>query len=173
MDESIKGLTQLAEREAATSTGDAFVIVDETAYYHFKNHRRFRTIKEIIIHHSWSKTIDSMARTLYDRGYGTHYAISRAGVIHHLTPVDRVVSHCVHHNEVAIGIDIIRGEGQEILQCQYDALNRLLDVLVRDHRIQNPQLHKSGIFYHRDLRPTECPGVIDDSKIHYCEGAKC
>lgn len=77
----------------------------------------------------------------------------------------RRVSHCVGHNDTAIGIDVIRGKWQKVTDKQYEALNDLLVELVDKHGLKHPILHENVVFYHRDLRPTECPGDLDDNRI--------
>ena len=140
-------------------------ILDYTNKVRFKRRKRSHVIDEIIIHHSWTRTLDGMVSALRSKDCGTHYAIGREGEVYHLTPDAYRVAHCVEHNERAIGIDIIRRRGQEISACQYDALNDLLVYLVDVHGMKCPILHEHHIYYHRDLRATECPGPIDDSKI--------
>lgn len=140
-------------------------IIDYRKKIKFKRrHRQFQPT-EIVIHHSWTRTVDAMIKALRSKDCGTHYCIDRDGSVYYLTDESYRVAHCVNHNEQAIGIDIIRGSGQEILPCQYDALNDLLVDIVDRHGFRYPVLHENIIYYHRDLRATECPGSIDDDKI--------
>lgn len=144
-------------------------IVNDVKKYRYllKHHRRRKPISEIVIHHSWSKTLEKTMSTLIKKSYGTHYCIDRDGSIHQVCDESRRVAHCVAHNDQAIGIDLVRGPGQEILDCQYQSLNNLLVDICYRYDFKCPVLHENHIFYHRDLRPTECPGVIDDNKILY------
>lgn len=140
-------------------------LIDDRNKVKFKRRARSYAITEIIIHHSWTKTVESMIKALKSKDCGTHYAIDREGNVHYLTDEKYRVAHCVNHNEFAIGIDIIRGSGQEILDCQYSALNDLLVDIVDRNKFKFPVLHENIIFYHRDLRSTACPGDINDDKI--------
>lgn len=144
-------------------------IIDDTLKYSSRLCFRKRTVKidRIVIHHSWTKTIEKMVSTLEHKGCGTHYAIERDGAVHAIVKERYRTAHCAESNNRSIGIDLIRAEGQEITPYQYLSLNLLLGDIVQRHQIEKPILHKSGVFFHRDLRPTECPGNIDDSKIAF------
>lgn len=160
-------LEALARRDAYTERPLPLDIVDMVDVCPFKRKKRRGggAPSEIVIHHSWTKTLQKMIDTLVRKDCGTHYAIDRDGTVYNLTLDTYNVSHCVKHNETGIGIDLIRGEGQKILDCQYESLNRLLVRLIMRWNLGEAVLHKKVVFYHRDLRPTECPGEIDDSKI--------
>lgn len=165
MDDTFKdGLSSLARYE-----NNGFIL-DMTFKCPFKRRTRKKNPSEIIIHHSWAPTLERTIHTLVGSGYGTHYAICRNGQIVHLTHDTQRVSHCVEHNESGIGIDLIRGAGQEILDVQYSSLNRLLRFLVNRWNLKDPFLHKRVIFFHRDLRATKCPGEIDDTQIAFYQG---
>ena len=140
-------------------------IIDDRKSIRFKRRKRSHEVTEVVIHHSWTKTIDRMIKVLKGKDCGTHYCIDRDGVIHYLTDERYRVAHCVDHNGIAIGIDIIRGAGQGITDAQYAALNDLLVDIVDRHNWKCPVLHVAHIYYHRDLRQTECPGEIDDDRI--------
>ena len=157
----MEGLSELAKRENQIS------ITDMTKQVRFVRSKRIGVPQMIIIHHSWTYDVEAMIRTLTRKGYGTHYAIDRDGRIFQVTKDEYVVSHCKTKNHLSLGIDLIRGDGQEILDCQYNALNDLLRHLVGKWNLPKPVLHKQSIFYHRDFRRTACPGRISDSKI-YC-----
>lgn len=140
-------------------------IIDDRKSIRFKRRERSYVVTEVVIHHSWTKTLDRMIKALKAKDCGTHYAIDRDGTIHYLTDERYRVAHCVSHNELAIGIDIIRGAGQHITDAQYSALNDLLVDIVDRHKWKCPILHVAHIYFHRDLRPTACPGSIDDDRI--------
>lgn len=131
----------------------------------FLNRSRKGAPTEIVIHHSWTRNLDSCISALTKKGCGTHYAIDRTGLVYCLMDDMRRVSHCVNHNDTAIGIDVIRGKWQKVTDKQYESLNELLVELVDKHGFKCPILHENVIFYHRDLRPTECPGDLDDNRI--------
>lgn len=140
-------------------------LIDDRRRVRFVRRTRIGKPTEIVLHHSWSRTLDKCISTLTKSGYGTHYAIDRDGTVHWLTDEAYRVNHCVHHNDTAIGIDVIRGRGQSVTDVQYEALNDLLVDLVDKFGFSFPVLHENIIFYHRDLRPTECPGGLDENRI--------
>ena len=140
-------------------------IIDDRSRVRFVRRKRKGAPSEIILHHSWTRTLDKCISTLKHKGCGTHYAIDRDGSVHWLTDESYRVNHCVDHNEKSIGIDLIRGGGQSITDAQYDSLNDLLVELVDKFSLRFPVLHENVIFYHRDFRPTECPGDLDGGRI--------
>ena len=140
-------------------------IIDDRSRVRFVRRKRKGTPSEIILHHSWTYTLDKCISALKHKGCGTHYAVDRDGTIHWLTDESYRVSHCVDHNERAIGIDMIRGSGQSITDAQYESLNDLLVELVDKFGLRFPVLHENVIFYHRDFRSTECPGDLDHKRI--------
>ena len=140
-------------------------LIDDRRRVRFVRRTRIGKPTEIVLHHSWTRTLDACISALTKKGCGTHYAIDRDGTVHWLTDEAYRVSHCVHHNETAIGIDVIRGRGQSVTDAQYEALNDLLVDLVDKFNFSFPVLHENIIFYHRDLRPTECPGDLDENRI--------
>ena len=140
-------------------------IIDDRSRVRFARLKRKAAPSEIILHHSWTRTLDKCITVLKNKGCGTHYAIDRDGSVHWLADESYRVNHCVGHNEKAIGIDLIRGAGQSITDKQYESLNDLLVELVDKFDLRFPVLHENVIFYHRDFRTTLCPGDLDDDRI--------
>lgn len=95
----------------------------------------------------------------------THYIIDRDGTIYGMVPTLYKVNHCVGMNHNSVAIDLMRGEGEEILDVQYESLNRLITYISSVYNIRIIELHKKGLFYHCDIRPTQCPRPIDDEKV--------
>lgn len=129
--------------------------------------KRGDTITEIIIHHSWTRSVTSCIRALRSNGCSTHFMIDRDGIVYRLLDEKYVAWHCVAHNARSLGIDLIRGSGQEITTAQYESLNELVKYLCNKYQIHNPKLHERGVFFHRDLRSTQCPGEIDETQLHF------
>lgn len=139
-----------------------------------KTHKRgseiYRTERKkqvdcIIIHHTWSYSIDSCVNHWKGNKNGTHYIIDRDGTIYGMVPTLYKVNHCVGMNHNSVAIDLMRGEGEEILDVQYESLNRLISYVSSVYNIRDIELHKKGLFYHCDIRPTQCPKPIDDEKV--------
>lgn len=125
------------------------------------------TPKEIIIHHTWTYTVDKAIHTLKKQNYSTHYMIDRDGVIYQTAFETERMAHCVDHNWCGIGIDIVRGPNQAILLEQYTALHALILDIVKRWEMLPPILHKQTVFFHRDFRPTECPGKFDERALQF------
>lgn len=142
--------------------------IEVAAHSPFKRYKRKTPPTKIIIHHSWTYTVAACVDALCKKGCGTNYTIDRDGSICCLQEESNYyVCHCKGNNPDSIGIDLIRGNGQAILPCQYESLNDLLVILCDKWGFKCPVLHENIIFYHRDLRPTACPGEIDDDQIIY------
>lgn len=142
-----------------------FEIITHKRSGEVKKESRRMSIDSIIIHHTWSGSIDSCINHWKKTGYGTHFIIDRKGVVNGISPCSMKVNHCVGWNDRAIGIDLLRAPNEEILDCQYQTLNELVVFLVNTYRMAPPILHKQTLYFHCDLRPTQCPRPIEDSKI--------
>ena len=133
-------------------------------YYLYRRPRRL-PVDLLVIHHSWTYDLNSCLRAFKRAGNSSHFAINRQGAIYQLLPLDCYGAHCVGYNKNSVGVDLIRGEGQEILDVQYRALNELIAFCVDNWHWSAAVLNENHVFYHRALRNTSCPGTVDDSKI--------
>lgn len=131
----------------------------------------YRTVRKkdincIIIHHTWAFTIDQCVNHWLSNSCGTHYIIERDGTIYKMVEPQMKVHHCVGMNDSAIGIDLMRGKGQDITDEQYSSLNALVPYLAGVYNIGDIHLHQKGLFYHCDFRKTQCPKPIKDNRVY-------
>lgn len=127
---------------------------------------RKKIIDSIVIHHTWCFSINSCINHWLSNKCGTHYIIERDGTIYNMVPPINKVYHCVGMNDRSIGIDLMRGKSQSITNEQYESLNKLIEYLASVYNINGIELHKKGLFFHCDLRPTQCPKPIEESRIY-------
>lgn len=130
----------------------------------FRKERK-NIIDSIVIHHTWSHSIDNCIDHWKSNKCGTHYIIERDGKIYCIVSPIYTVYHCVSMNERSIGIDLMRGKGQTITDEQYESLNKLIQYLSGVYNI-DCELHKKGLLFHCDVRKTQCPRPIKDEKIY-------
>lgn len=121
-----------------------------------------RDLTHIVIHHSASARntttvalIDQWHRARGFDGVGYHFVITSDGKTHAGRHIDRPGAHVAGHNADTIGICVVGDNtkpGERWNPAQVTALLRTIDML----RAIHPVLKVVG---HRDLAPTECPGL--------------
>jgi N-acetyl-anhydromuramyl-L-alanine amidase AmpD len=83
-------------------------------------------------------------------GIAYHYGIDPDGGIWSLRPVRLIGAHAEGHNALSIGI-VVWGDKKKT-QAQYQALNRLLQVL-------QERFPSAKVALHGQLKPTACPSL--------------
>lgn len=113
----------------------------------------------IVVHHSCTKSPERTRKALSSKGYSTHFEVDVDGHIYQYREEDLLCSHCGSSNIYCIGIDVTHMDGTEFPSVQTDALRKLLIYLCAKWNIRY-ELHEqlSGIYLHRALGSTECPG---------------
>lgn len=120
-----------------------------------------RKLTKIIIHHSASPLttkaadIEKWHRSRGFDGIGYHYVIESDGKIVDARPLEKIGAHCKGHNRDSIGICLVGDNTKEQRWTlkQWESLTQLVLDIRRDHG-------DLTIYGHRDLAPTECPGIL-------------
>ena len=116
----------------------------------------------IIVHHTCTKSPEATRRALASKGCSTHFEIDKDGHIYQYCGLSYIASHCGSANCHAIGIDLTHMQGAAFPQVQLDAAKALVTWLCGELHI--PQVvHEtlSGIYPHRAVGNTACPGNLD------------
>jgi hypothetical protein len=121
--------------------------------------KRKSTVR-LVIHHVGKLTRDVSAEEIHkwhiDKDYGGigyHFVIRKNGVIERGRAEDLWGAHCLNQNHDTIGICVV-GDFDiqpEVPQAQLYSLKELVDLLCKKYPIK-------GIYGHRDLKATTCPG---------------
>ncbi len=120
-----------------------------------------RKIEYIVIHHTASPretTVEDIRTWHKKRGFsdiGYHFVIDGEGIVRKGRDLSKIGAHVKGLNWRAIGIAVTGDNtvpGMEWTEFQVDVLRTMIQAM----RILFPDAKVVG---HRDLRPTECPGV--------------
>jgi N-acetylmuramoyl-L-alanine amidase len=132
----------------------------ETLQAYFDRLSPHRAINLIVLHHTGADTpfsgvddwyeIDRYHRKKGWRGIGYHYGIAPDGSVWALRPVRLIGAHAEGHNALSIGV-VVWGNKKKT-EAQYQALNRLLQVLQR-------RFPSAKVALHGQLKPTACPSL--------------
>jgi N-acetylmuramoyl-L-alanine amidase len=137
----------------------------ESLQEYFDSLSPVRAINLIVLHHTGADTpfrginswydIDRYHRSRGWRGIGYHYGISPDGSIWSLRPARLIGAHADGYNALSLGI-VVWGNKQKT-DAQYQALNRLLQVLQK-------RFPSARVALHSQLGKTACPS-LDTSKL--------
>lgn len=136
-----------------------------------RQRRPLKMIDEIIIHHSGTVTgsAESFARYhVLEKGMiaiGYHMVKDDAG-IHMTLPLEEQGAHCRGHNKTTVGItcvgnwDIQRPSNK--VYYDYICMVLIIDMILSEelgYKVEVP------VGYHKDYRPTSCPGQYFDRVV--------
>ena len=115
----------------------------------------------IVIHHTCTSSPKRTREALKKKNCSTHFEVDTDGTVYQYREEDLMCSHCGSSNCHTIGIDVTHLDGAEFPDVQIQALKQLVEYLCTKWNI--PQVvHEqlSGIYPHRALGSTRCPGNL-------------
>ncbi len=132
----------------------------ETLQGYFDSLTPVRAINLIVLHHTGKDTLFKGIDSWYDidryhrkrgwKGIGYHYGIDPYGGIWSLRPARLIGAHTEGYNALSLGI-VVWGNKQK-MDAQYEALNRLLQVLQK-------RFPSAKVALHSQLNKTACPSL--------------
>ena len=121
----------------------------------------------IVVHHSCTRSPKNTRDVLNHKNCSTHFEIDMDGTIYQYREETYRCAHCCAANSYAIGIDCTHMDGKPFSEVQIESLNNLLSYLCDKWNIPK-EFHDKlkgtdfkgvpGVFTHRALSPTKCPG---------------
>lgn len=142
-------------------------LIDKTYLGCFGKPARHLKPTAIVVHHSCTRSPEKTRSVLNHKNCSTHFEIDVDGHIYQYREETYRCAHCVGANSAAIGIDLTHMDGKQFPDVQIEALNNLLKYLcdkwdiaqeVHDKATGIKYVDIKGVFTHRALSPTKCPG---------------
>ncbi len=126
--------------------------------------RRSKPPTAIVIHHTATASPKRTRSALKSKGCSTHFEVSQDGTIYQYADVGRICSHCGAPNVHTVGIDVTHVTDTAFPEAQVQAVRELVAWLCESLGIPQ-EVHEtlSGIWPHRALGNTVCPGNLDMS----------
>lgn len=148
---------------------DVAIVDKSPAFSHFN--KRTQAIRAIVIHHTVTGNAKGTERVLEQRGFSTHFEVSRDGqVIRYMDPDKYAVLASNWANDRTIAIDLTHLAGATWPEVQVAATARLVADLVAKYRLPTGVAPdgirfnnwaevpgRVGILRHRNVHDTECP----------------
>lgn len=132
----------------------------------FGDEKRKCECRGICIHHTCTSSARRTRSALSKKGLSTHFEVEKDGTIYQYRDERLLCSHCGSSNGKLIGIDITHLEGAPFPEAQVQAVKDLVSWLCEKWEIpQEVHNHLSGIYPHRALCSTKCPGNLDMSVL--------
>ena len=140
---------------------------DDTYFGCFGEEKRKCECVGICTHHTCTSSSKRTRSALIKKGYSTHFEVEKNGNILRYRDEQYMCQHCGSSNAKLISIDVTHLDGAEFPEIQIQALKELVEYLCSKWNI--PQVvHEqlSGIYPHRALGSTRCPGNLPMERLN-------